>query len=981
MKKITELLLGALMAIVGFQSASALTFVGGRTDFRDETIYFAITTRFYDGDVSNNTYCWDGVNNVNDPEWRGDFKGLIEKLDYIKALGFTAVWITPIVENCSGLDYHGYHAFNFSKVDPRYESDDCKFEDLVKAAHDRDMKIVLDIVLQHTGNFGEDHLCPLFEKDYTVNQSNINNVLKFHTNTRLPSNYFSLNANSQYQARLAQMKNTDGQNHDNHNYWHHYGSGWNWDEPNRWWGQIAGDCVDLNTENPAVINYLAQCYGSFIAMGVDAFRIDTSGHIARLAFNKGFIPKFQALGEQYKSKRLNQAPFFMFGEVCARYSEATYRGNDCLSPYYYTWKPTQEYAWDDSETSWDNYTIMEGYLGEHPNIQAAVKEGEDYMGTGHYTTSSSNNAFLNGNDYHTPDYSMASGMSVIDFTMHWNFGSASQAFNVKQWDGMYNDATWNVVYVDSHDYGPDSFARYGGGTDAWAENMSLMFTFRGIPCLYYGSEIEFRKGVRIDEGANLALKNSGRAYYGGYLTGTVNTTDFGKYESATGNVAATLSSPLAIHLARLNQIRAAVPALRKGQYSTQGCSGSIAFKRRYTDSNTDSYCLVTISGGATFSSIPNGTYTDVVTGDVKTVTDGKLTASCSGKGNMRCYVLSTSKTPAPGKIGNDTQYLYNTSAAPTTQKGYDGQEEADDTVTVRDTTTGGGGGGGGSIEEPETPIAPSMSEGEQAVFFENSANWSGYIYAYAWNGSTKYAGAWPGSVCTYLGNGIWKWQYTGNEVIPATAGIIFNVGSDANKTIDMTWVNGGYYNANGYVKTIEGAGEITPPTPDPGDGTYNIYFDNSASNWSSVFTWVWDNSNNYTGGTWPGKQLSVDATSGYYKYTFTTTNISGQLMCIFNSGSDANKTLDLELKNNGIYNANGFTGNYVSTGVDISTLAPALKVYTMGGTLYIESPVAVDVPIYRADGTYTIHHVHEGVTSIMGLTRGFYIVNNVKVIL
>ena len=67
-------------------------FVGDRTDFRDETIYFVITTRFYDGDKSNNTYCWDGAKDAakKDPNWRGDFKGLIEKLDYIKALGFTA---------------------------------------------------------------------------------------------------------------------------------------------------------------------------------------------------------------------------------------------------------------------------------------------------------------------------------------------------------------------------------------------------------------------------------------------------------------------------------------------------------------------------------------------------------------------------------------------------------------------------------------------------------------------------------------------------------------------------------------------------------------------------------------------------------------------------------------------------------------------------------------------------------------------------
>ena len=90
-----------------------------RTDFRDESIYFVITTRFYDGDPSNNVLCWDNQQAQiasKDPCWRGDFKGLIDKLDYIKALGFTAIWITPVVQNASGYDYHGYHAMDFSSV-------------------------------------------------------------------------------------------------------------------------------------------------------------------------------------------------------------------------------------------------------------------------------------------------------------------------------------------------------------------------------------------------------------------------------------------------------------------------------------------------------------------------------------------------------------------------------------------------------------------------------------------------------------------------------------------------------------------------------------------------------------------------------------------------------------------------------------------------------------------------------------------------
>lgn len=111
----------------------------------------------------------------NDPDWRGDFKGLIEKLDYIKALGFSAIWITPVVQNASGTDFHGYHAMDMSTVDVRYESrtewgseEDVTFQSLIDAAHAKGMKIILDIVLNHTGNFGEAALNPLFTRSQNI---------------------------------------------------------------------------------------------------------------------------------------------------------------------------------------------------------------------------------------------------------------------------------------------------------------------------------------------------------------------------------------------------------------------------------------------------------------------------------------------------------------------------------------------------------------------------------------------------------------------------------------------------------------------------------------------------------------------------------------------------------------------------------------------------------------------------------------------
>lgn len=669
----------AMLASSAFAS-QASTFIGDRTDFRDETIYFAMTTRFYDGDPNNNTYCWDGEKNINDPEWRGDFKGLIDKLDYIKALGFTAVWITPIVENGSGLDYHGYHAMDFSKIDHRYVSKDADdagadvaFQTLIDEVHKRGMKLILDIVLQHTGNFGENYLCKMFKKDYTQNLGDINAsmlVVPQSEGGKLPENYPSMKPADQYGTRLAMMKNSDFTNRDIHNFWHH--KAWfDWDDPSRWWGQIAGDCVDLNTEHPTVTNYLVDCYSRFIKMGVDGFRIDTAGHIPRLAFNKMFLPQFLAAADspEAKAKRGN-TPFFMYGEVCARSMEVIYRGeNYNCSPCYYTWKENKDYPWDMNPDSWDSVvaipTEKEGSqdfetVSGHINWESVQQSAKDDMGHADAILRKSNNAWLDGNNYHTPDHTDFSGLNVIDFAMHWNFNSATGAYSVRSQDNLYNDATYNVVYVDSHDYAPDSNYRFTGTQDTWAENLSLMFTFRGIPCIYYGSEVEFQKGKDIDKGAVIALKESGRAYFGGYIEGDVNVTDFAEYSGATGNMASTLSYPLALHIQRLNKIRAAVPALRKGQYSNEGCSGSMAFKRRYTDSNTDSYALVTISGDATFTGILNGRYVDVVTGDEQNVKDGTLSVTCSGKGNIRVYVLDTEKTPAPGKIGEDGKYLYTT---------------------------------------------------------------------------------------------------------------------------------------------------------------------------------------------------------------------------------------------------------------------------------------------------------------------------------
>lgn len=910
-RNITALLASTVCAISAMAAtASTVLPDAQRTDFRDETIYFAMTTRFYDGDPTNNVCGWDHQDVQianNDPDWRGDFAGLIDRLDYIKALGFTTVWITPVVQNCSGTDFHGYHAMDFSKVDLRYESrtnwgaeKDVRFQDLIDAAHAKGMKIVLDIVLNHTGNFGEAHFAELFYRSSKIkNQASVSASLTPNYD-KLPTNYNDLSGTNQYNARFPYLKNTDGTNKDNHNYWHHIGTNWNWDYPNRWWGQIAGDCVDLNTENPAVAEYLVKCYGEFIKMGVDGFRIDTTGHISRLTFNVHFIPQFQALAEQYKDKRLNGCPFFMFGECCARFSEPTYRDQPNLSSYFYTWKSPEDLVaqWNHDATYWDNIFIKEGDDTTYGNMALCLEEPS--------VTRESDNVFMKDGSWHEPDYSDYSGFSIIDFPMHYNFNNAAAAVSIAQkGDKYYNDASYNVVYVDSHDYcpGPNDGTRFNGGTQQWAENLSLMFTFRGIPCIYYGSEVEFQKGKKVDAGGtNTPVKESGRAYFGHYLEGTINTTDFGVY-TAEGNIATTLGGDLSQHIIRLNKIRAAVPALRKGQYTWDGCTATDgwAFKRAYKDS----YALVAINGGATFSSLPAGKYTDLITGTEYTATEGgSITVEApSNKGQLRVLV----KDWTGGKVGEDGKFIYTTTAVDkggnpsftdngTTQfyTADDAEENARVTLTP----------GGSSFRTSTVTITAQLNE-------------------------TAVSGWYQVGTATKVN------MTPGNEYK-------FELGADMSfgQTVNVAW---GATDSDGNEYT----GSETYKKVDP-DATITIYVKSA----SAPTMYAWYSSGDNPVGSWPGLKLSQTkevAGDTYYYYTFN----SDKAVNIIFSLNGSNQTDDIT----GIATTTFFEydGNGGYKVLDVTeTTEPGVIVSPKGGDFVDNVTVTLSANSYTTSATYSI---------------------------
>lgn len=120
----------------------------GREDrtWSDERIYFILIDRFRNGNPENDH----DVNPADPWGWHGgDIDGIIEKLDYIRDLGFTAIWITPHVQN-AGKDYHGYGAVDFFTTDPHFGTNET-VKRLVREAHRRRIKVLFDIVVNHTG--------------------------------------------------------------------------------------------------------------------------------------------------------------------------------------------------------------------------------------------------------------------------------------------------------------------------------------------------------------------------------------------------------------------------------------------------------------------------------------------------------------------------------------------------------------------------------------------------------------------------------------------------------------------------------------------------------------------------------------------------------------------------------------------------------------------------------------------------------------
>lgn len=275
------------------------------TDWRDQVIYFALIDRFDDGEPGNNDQ---GSGEFDPTDSRrysgGDLTGLTRRLDYIRGLGATALWITPPVrhqwwDDTAGYGgYHGYWGQHFMEVDPHFGTLD-DYRALAQGLHARDMRLVQDIVINHVGNYFS----------YAPDQVESDPAAGWRANagaqpTRGPTQW----PFDQNDARDAAQRSLD--------IYHWTPPIQDYSDPVQLLEWQMADLDDLNTENPLVRRALRQSYGHWVReVGVDGFRVDTAFYVPPAYFRDFlFADDAAAPGVMEVARRAGKPDFLLFGE-------------------------------------------------------------------------------------------------------------------------------------------------------------------------------------------------------------------------------------------------------------------------------------------------------------------------------------------------------------------------------------------------------------------------------------------------------------------------------------------------------------------------------------------------------------------------------------------------------------------------------------------------------------------------------------------
>lgn len=530
MKKL--LLSIALTLAAGRVAAQQVEYVGTDAPFASNAIYFVMTDRFVNGDTSNDHRDQGGAHRTFDipvpgPNGQsdnigylgGDFKGILDNAAYIRGMGFSAVWITPIVDNpdeaFTGGDpvtwgasladrgkagYHGYWGVNFYKLDEHLPSKGLDFAQFTDKMRKQGLKTVLDIVANHgSPSFSMPKAQPqfgqIFDKDGTL--------IADHQNLR--------------------PDQLDPVHNPLHRFYHAYDD----------LAQLSNN----DDENPAVLDYFVGAYQQWADQGADAFRIDTISHMST-NFWRQFAERIRA----------RHPGFFMFGEAF-------------------------DYSPDD---------------------------------IGQYT------------------WARNGGISVLDFPLrqriaevfehpHSDYARIAERLYLR--NGPYQNPYELVTFYDNHD-----MARLNATDDGFVDANNWLFTARGIPAVYYGSEIGFERGRTEHQG--------NRNYFG------------------QERIDAAPRSRIYQQLARIARLRETMPALQRGLMLPVRIEGDqAAFYRVYQKGDVHQIALVLLNKGdaatemVVSSYLQAGMWKPALGGRAATVDEGGALKAQVSAHDVQVYVL------------------------------------------------------------------------------------------------------------------------------------------------------------------------------------------------------------------------------------------------------------------------------------------------------------------------------------------------------
>ena len=498
-----------------------------RAPVTDEMFYFVMADRFANGDTGNDTGGIAGgrLEHGFDPTAKGfynggDLKGLLSRVDYIRGLGTTSIWLTPSFKNKAvqledgpSAGYHGYWITDFTQIDPHLGTN-ADLRALVDAAHARGMKVYFDIITNHTADvigYAEGARKAYVSKDAAPYETAAG--VPFDDRDYAGTSEFpplSPTVSFPYTPVLdpaEQNLKVPGWLNDVTLY--HNRGDTTFVGENSYYGDFFG-LDDLFTEHPRVVRGMTDVYQAWIRdFGVDGFRIDTMKHVND-EFWQAFGPEVLEFARQQGKRE-----FFMFGEVF-----------DATKSF------TSQFTTRDRMQAVLDFPFQDAARNFASRGQPAARLG----------------AFFTGDDWYTD--------------------ADSNAYQLP-------------TFLGNHDMGRiGSFVRADNAGAAEAELVArdrlaheLMYLSRGNPVVYYGDE----QGFTGDGGDQLARQTMFASRVPEYLDDDLLGTDA---THAQDNFMA--ANPLYRSISGLAALTRAHPALRDGaqqhRYASSG-PGVYAFSR------------------------------------------------------------------------------------------------------------------------------------------------------------------------------------------------------------------------------------------------------------------------------------------------------------------------------------------------------------------------------------------------------------------